>query len=90
MRTKTDVVTVRLDRELKSLLDELCRNSRLSRSYVIRQALHRHLALQQFEGLRRRVMPFAEARGYLTDEDVFKDSDYARLGRGKRDNRLFH
>ncbi|NTV34622.1 MAG: CopG family transcriptional regulator, partial [Deltaproteobacteria bacterium] len=25
----------------------------------------------QFETLRRRIMPFAEARGYLTDEDVF-------------------
>lgn len=27
----------------------------------------------QFEALRKKVMPFAEARGYLTDEDVFSD-----------------
>lgn len=33
----------------------------------------RRLAPLQFEGLRRRTMPFAEARGYLTDEDVFRE-----------------
>jgi hypothetical protein len=27
----------------------------------------------QFEDLRRQTLPFAEARGYLTDEDVFRD-----------------
>ena len=37
----------------------------------MREALRRHLARLRFEQLRRRVMPFAEARGYLTDEDVF-------------------
>jgi hypothetical protein len=38
----------------------------------MREALKRHLALLRFEQQRRRAMPFAEARGYLTDEDVFK------------------
>ena len=27
----------------------------------------------EFESLRRRITPFAEARGYLTDEDVFRN-----------------
>ena len=36
-------------------------------------ALRRQLAVAQFEDLRRRIMPFAEAQGYLTDEDVFRD-----------------
>jgi hypothetical protein len=39
----------------------------------MREALRRHLALTQFEDLRKRMMPFAEAAGYLTDEDVFRD-----------------
>jgi hypothetical protein len=38
---------------------------------MTRQALKRHLARLGFEQLRRTVMPFATARGYLTDEDVF-------------------
>jgi hypothetical protein len=29
--------------------------------------------LRRFEDIRRRVLPFAEARGYLTDEDVIRD-----------------
>lgn len=69
---KGDTITVRLDDDLMSLLDEVCRGSRRTRSEVMREALRRHLAQQRFEQLRRRVMPFAEARGYLTDEDVFK------------------
>lgn len=39
----------------------------------MRDALRRQLALAQLSDLRRRIMPFAEAQGYLTDEDVFRD-----------------
>jgi len=39
----------------------------------VREAVRRQLALVQFQELRRRIMPLAEARGYLTDEDVFRD-----------------
>ena len=38
---------------------------------MARDALRRQLRLTQFETIRRRMMPFAEARGFLTDEDVF-------------------
>lgn len=27
----------------------------------------------RFERLRKRTLPLAEARGYLTDEDIFRD-----------------
>ncbi|MEO6068873.1 MAG: ribbon-helix-helix domain-containing protein [Gemmatimonadales bacterium] len=66
-------VTIRLDKELQRQLDRLSRELGQTRSEVVRDALRRQLALLQFEGVRRRMMPFAEARGYLTDEDVFRD-----------------
>jgi len=69
---KGETITVRLDEQLLPTLDEVCRRSGRTRSDVIREALKRHLAQLRFEQLRRRVMPLAEARGYLTDEDVFK------------------
>ncbi len=69
---KREVVTVRLDDDLKPVLDEVCRRLGRSRSEVMREALRRHLGQLRFEQLRRRTMPFAEARGYLTDEDVFE------------------
>jgi predicted transcriptional regulator len=68
---KTTTVTIRLDDDLSERLNEASRRSGRSRSEVVREALHRQLRLTRFESLRRRVMPFAEARGFLTDEDVF-------------------
>ncbi len=68
---KGDTITVRLDDDLVPILDEVCRRSGRTRSEVMRTALKRHLAELRFEQLRRRVMPFAAARGFLTDEDVF-------------------
>jgi predicted transcriptional regulator len=68
---KQGAVTVRLNDDLEPPLDEVCPRSGRTRSEVVREALRRHLARLRFEQLRRRVMPFAEARGYLTDEDVF-------------------
>lgn len=41
--------------------------------WVVREALQRQLALAEFRELRRQIMPLAEARGYLTDDDVFRD-----------------
>ena len=65
-------LTIRLDRDLERMLDRLCKRTGQSRSDLVRQAVRREVTLRRFEDLRRRVMPFAEARGYLTDEDVFR------------------
>jgi len=70
---KTSTVTIRLDPELEKELGRAAERSGRSRSEVVRDALRRQLAVAQFDDLRRRIMPLAEARGYLTDEDVFRD-----------------
>ncbi|MFZ0659045.1 MAG: ribbon-helix-helix protein, CopG family [Candidatus Binataceae bacterium] len=69
---KRRTIAVRLDDDLKSLLDLICRKSGRTSSEVVRDALRRYLACARFEELRRRIIPFAEARGILTDENVFK------------------
>ena len=70
---KTSPLTIRLDPELERRLAQAARRSGRTRSEFVREALRRQLAIAQLEDLRRRVMPFAEARGYLTDEDIFRD-----------------
>lgn len=65
-------ITVRLDKEVARLLARAVKLSGRSQSEVIREALRRQLAIDVFDQLRRRVAPFAEAQGLLTDEDVFK------------------
>ena len=69
---KTSALTIRLDASLQRQLDTLAKASGRSRSDIARDALRRQLALLQFEEARRQVVPFAEARGYLTDEDIFR------------------
>lgn len=64
-------VTVRLDEELEEALERYCEQSGRSRSDVVREALWRQLTVSRFEHIRQRIRPLAEARGYLTDQDVF-------------------
>jgi predicted transcriptional regulator len=71
---KTSAFTVRLDPDLERRLARAAERSGRTRSEFVREALRRQLALVQLEDLRRRIMPFAEAQGYLTDEDVFRDT----------------
>jgi predicted transcriptional regulator len=69
MKTKT--LTIRLDKDLDDLLTKASKRSGKNKSEIAREALRRQLRLERFEELRKRVMPFAEVRGYLTDEDIF-------------------
>ncbi len=69
---KTSAVTIRIEPDLQKLLDKVCKQSGRTRSDIVRDALKRQLSILRFEQLRRQVLPFAEARGYLTDEDVNK------------------
>ena len=65
-------MTVSLDKDLERMLARIVRLSGRTQSEVIRDALRRQLTLDMFDQMRRRVAPFAEANGFLTDEDVFR------------------
>lgn len=62
-------ITIRLDQTLSRLLDRVVKQTGRTRSEIVREAMRRRLRLIRFEHLRRQVLPFAEARGCLTDED---------------------
>jgi len=66
-------LTVRLDDKLDRELMRLAKRTGRSKSEVAREALRRQLAIQQFRRLRRKIMPYAAAAGYLIDEDVFRN-----------------
>lgn len=65
-------LTIRLDPKLEKALSNLARSTGRTRSAIAREALRRQVAVARFRQLRRRTLPFAEAQGLLTDEDVFK------------------
>jgi predicted transcriptional regulator len=70
---KSSALTIRLDPALARQVARIAKRTGRSSSEVVRDAIRRQVALVEFENLRTRIMPFAEARGYLTDEDVFRD-----------------
>lgn len=70
---KTATVTIRIDPRLERRLRRAAERTGRSRSAFVRDALERQLALDRLADLRRHITPFAEARGYLTDEDVFRE-----------------
>ncbi|MCK6504919.1 ribbon-helix-helix domain-containing protein [Myxococcota bacterium] len=65
-------VAISLPPELAERLDAFAEEEGTSRSEIVRDALRRYLALRQFEQVRAQVIPFAEAAGAFTDEDVFR------------------
>ncbi len=40
-------------------------------SDVIRESISRNISIYRFRRLRNRILPFSEARGFLTDDDIF-------------------
>jgi predicted DNA-binding protein len=64
-------LTIRLDEELEQRLEAACAETGRSRGDIVRDALRRQLQLMRFEHLRRQALPFGEAAGWLTDDDVF-------------------
>lgn len=64
--------TIRLTDELDRSLVKACKQQKRPVSDVMREAVSRYLFQIELERIRERVRPFAEARGILTDEDVFK------------------
>jgi predicted transcriptional regulator len=65
-------LTIRIPKELKKELEELSKIEQKPVSDLVRDSLRRYIAIQRFRQLRNMVLPFAEAQGILTDEDVFK------------------
>jgi predicted transcriptional regulator len=65
-------LTIRLDPQLEKALDRIARTTGRTKSEIAREALKRQVAVARFRELRKKTLPFAEAQGLVTDEDVFR------------------
>lgn len=65
-------LTIRLPEEMKESLQDLCKLENKALSDLVRDSLKNYLAIKRFRKLRAKTLPFAEASGFLTDEDVFE------------------
>ena len=67
-----NTLTVRLPADLKSELQKLSREQNKPISDIVRDSIRRFVAVEKFRTLRKKTLPFAEAQGFLTDEDIFR------------------
>jgi predicted transcriptional regulator len=67
-----NTLTIRLPDDLRADLQKISREQNKPVSDVVRESIRRYVAVERFRALRRKVLPFAEAQGFLTDDDVFK------------------
>ena len=70
MRT---ILSVSIPENMAMELDRSAKETGRTRSEIVKEALRSFLWEERFEELRKTVRAKAKKRGYVTDEDVFKD-----------------
>ena len=65
-------LTVRIPDDLRDELEKISDSEAKPLSDLIRESLQQYVAIHRFRRLRKTVLPFAEAQGILTDDDVFR------------------
>ncbi|MHB1377052.1 MAG: ribbon-helix-helix protein, CopG family, partial [Candidatus Humimicrobiaceae bacterium] len=66
------IITVRIPEEIDRDLLIISKEEDKPVSLLVRESLRRYIKIYRFRKLREKVLPFAEAQGLLTDEDIFK------------------
>ncbi|HAX62031.1 MAG TPA: CopG family transcriptional regulator [Elusimicrobia bacterium] len=64
--------TLRLPVTVRKELEKISKQEKIPAGQIVRDAVDRYIAIKQFRNLRKIVLPFAEAQGLITDEDVFE------------------
>jgi predicted transcriptional regulator len=67
-----NTLTIRIPDELRADLQKISSQQSVPISDLVRESIRRYVAIERFRALRKRTLPFAEAQGLLTDEDVFR------------------
>jgi predicted transcriptional regulator len=65
-------LSVRLPDDLRKDLQQISDAEAKPVSDLVRESIQRYVAIYNFRRLRNTILPFAEAQGILTDEDVFR------------------
>ena len=66
-------LTIRIDDDLDRDLEQLAKAQHRTKSDLAREMLRKRIAVERFRELRRKALPLAEAAGYVSDEDVFRE-----------------
>ena len=67
-----DALTIRIPKELRDELNRCCDQEHRSASEVVRESIREYITIHEFRRIRQTLMPYARAKGFVTDEDVFE------------------
>lgn len=67
-----NIFCVRLPETTIKELERISQEEKEPVSQLLRESIERFLRVRRFRQLRKKVLPFAEAQGLITDEDIFK------------------
>ncbi len=67
-----DTIQISLPGSLRTRLDQMVETAQITRNEVVSEALRQYLQREEFQRLRRVMIPQAQAQGVYTDEDVFR------------------
>ena len=67
-----NTLTIRIPGRLRATLNKISKNEHKPISNIVRDSLRQYIAIHEFRALRKKVLPFAEAQGLLTDDDIFE------------------
>lgn len=65
-------LSISLPADLKDELDQATAAEGISRSDLVRDALRAYLLARRLRALRAAMVPYGEAQGVFTDDDVFR------------------
>ena len=67
-----ETIQISLPSSLRTRLDQMVETAQIARNDVVSEALRQYLQREEFQRLRRVMIPQAQAQGIYTDEDVFR------------------
>jgi predicted DNA-binding protein len=65
-------ITIRIDSELNSILTNKSQSTGKSKSDLILEAVKRQLAVESFQQLQKKIIPFAKNEGFDSEEDIMQ------------------
>ena len=71
--TMREILSISLDKSLKDKIARAAKRFRISRSELVKKAIEKYIAHEEFHELRELLVPYGEKAGYYTDEDIFND-----------------
>lgn len=66
------IITIRIPDELDIELIRISKEQDRPVSSLVRDSLKQYIKIYRFRRLREKLMPFAEAQGLLTDEEIYE------------------